>query len=62
LIFLEIDRNDVYSVLDIGKVADLILVVMSSKNADEGQLKVDPDQYSGAIDEQGYKALGLLRS
>jgi hypothetical protein len=23
---------------------------------------MDPDQYSGAIDEQGYKALGLLRS
>ena len=31
LIFLEIDRNDVYSVLDVGKVADVVLMVMSSK-------------------------------
>jgi len=62
LIFLEIDRNDVYSVLDVGKVADLILMVMSSKETDATQLKVDPDQSSGAIDEQGYKALALLRS
>ena len=31
LIFVEIDREDVYSILDIGKVADLVLMVMSSK-------------------------------
>ena len=35
---------------------------MSSQQADESNLKVDPDKYSGAIDEQGYKALALLRS
>ena len=62
LIFLEINRNDVYSILDAGKVADLCLMVMSASGADETLLKVDPDKYSGAIDELGYKALGLLRS
>ncbi len=34
LMFLEIDRNDVYAVLDAGKVADVILMVMSSKQTD----------------------------
>ena len=59
---MEIDRNDVYSVLDVGKVADLVLVIMSCKNANESQLKIDPDKYSGAVDEAGYRALALLRS
>jgi hypothetical protein len=62
LIFVEIDRNDIYSILDVGKVADMVLMVMSCKGTDESQLKVDPDKSSGAIDEQGYKALALLRS
>lgn len=62
VMFVEIDRNDVYSVLDIGKVADLILMVMSCRETDTSKIAQDPDQYSGAIDEQGYKALGLLRS
>jgi len=31
LIFKVIDRNDVYSILDVGKVADLMLMVMSCK-------------------------------
>jgi hypothetical protein len=35
VIFIEINRNDVYSVLDIGKVADIVLMVMSSKMVDE---------------------------
>lgn len=51
-----------YSVLDVGKVADMVLMVMSSQQADESNLKVDPDKYAGAIDEQGYRALALLRS
>lgn len=51
LIFLEIDRNDVYSVLDIGKIADLVVVVMSSKEADTSGLKTNPDDYAKAIDE-----------
>ena len=51
LIFMEIDRNDVYSVLDVGKVADIVLMVMSASNVDETQLKIDPDKGSHAIDE-----------
>jgi hypothetical protein len=62
LIFIEIDRHDVYSVMDIGKLADIILMVMSCKQTDASKITQDPDQYSGAIDEQGYKALALLRS
>ena len=31
LIFLQIDRNDPYSILDICKVADLVVVSMSCK-------------------------------
>ena len=48
--------------MEIGKVADIILVVMSCKEVDTKGLKIDPDKYSHAIDEQGYKALGLLRT
>jgi hypothetical protein len=62
LIFLEIDRDDVYSILDVGKVADLILVTMSCKETETQNLKQNPDECSKAIDELGYKALGLLRS
>lgn len=59
---MEIDREDPYSVLDIGKVADLIVVVMSCKETNATQLKTNPDECAGAIDEQGYRALSLLRS
>ena len=62
IIFLEIDRDDVYSILDAGKVADMVLMVMSAEESDETKVKINPDAYSGAIDQQGYKALSLLRS
>jgi len=62
LIFLEIDRQNEHTVLEVGKLADIILVVMSCKDTEIQGLKVDPDQFSHAIDETGYKALGLLRS
>lgn len=61
VIFVPIDRNDVYSILDVGKIADLILMVMSCKETDSSKITNNPDQYSGAIDELGYKALALLR-
>ena len=32
LIFKKIDRNDPYSILDICKVADIVVAVMSCKN------------------------------
>jgi hypothetical protein len=62
LIFLEINREDEYSVLEVGKIADIIVVVMSCADSNIQGLKVDPDKYSNAIDEIGYKSLGLLRS
>ncbi|CDW72986.1 pre-rrna-processing protein tsr1 homolog [Stylonychia lemnae] len=62
LIFLEINREDDEAVLQVGKIADLILVVMSCAESDIKGVKIDPDRFSNAIDETGYKALGLLRS
>ena len=50
------------AVLEIGKIADIILVAMSCADTEIKGLKTDPDRYSNAIDEVGYKALGLLRS
>ena len=48
--------------LEVGKLADIIIVVMSCADTEIEGLKMDPDQHSHAIDEIGYKALGLLRS
>ena len=62
LIFVEIDRENPHAVLEIGKLADIVVVVMSCADTDVKGLKVDPDNHSNAIDEVGYKALGLLRS
>jgi hypothetical protein len=62
LIFLEINRDDPYSVLEIGKIADIVLVSMSCKETEIDGLKLNPEKFSNAIDEAGYKALGLLRS
>lgn len=39
LIFLQIDRNDPYSVLDICKIADLVIVSMSCKKTNVAGLK-----------------------
>jgi len=62
LIFINVDRNDPYSIMDAGKVIDLMVVIMSCKNANVVKLKDDPYEQSNAIDEIGYKALSLIRS
>lgn len=62
LIFINVDRNDPYSIMDAGKVVDLMIVIMSCKNANVQLLKSDPHEQSNAIDEVGYKALSLIRS
>jgi len=62
LIFINIDRNDPYSVMDAGKVVDLMVVIMSCKNANVVKLRDDPYEQSNAIDEIGYKNLSLIRS
>lgn len=35
---------------------------MSCAESDVKGVKIDPDRFANAIDEVGYKALGLLRS
>lgn len=62
LIFLQVDRNDPYSVLDVCKVADLVVGVMSCKFTNVGGLKSDPFEHAKAIDEIGYRALFMMRS
>lgn len=51
MILLEIDRNDPLSVLDIGKVADVVVVVMSCSETNTQGLKLNPDENSNAIDQ-----------
>ena len=62
LIFLQIDRNDPYSILDISKIADLVIITMSCKHTIVGNLKQDPFEASKAIDELGYRALHMIRT
>jgi pre-rRNA-processing protein TSR1 len=62
LIFLEMDRNDPYSVMDIAKIADIVVVSMSCKKTNVNGIKQDPFEHAKAIDELGYRALSLIRS
>lgn len=62
LIFLEMDRNDPYSVMDIAKIADLVVVIMSCQQTNINGVKQDPFEHAKAIDELGYRALSLIRS
>jgi hypothetical protein len=39
LVFLEMDRNDPMSILDIAKMADQVLVIMSSKHTNVSGVK-----------------------
>lgn len=55
-------RDDPYSVMDISKIADIVVVVMSCKETNVSGVKHDPFQQSKAIDEIGYRALNLIRS
>ena len=61
MIFLEMNRHDPHSILDIGKVADIIVVAMSCKKSNLQDVKLDPYSSSNAIDEVGYKSLSLLK-
>lgn len=53
--------RDSYETLDVCKTADVVVFVMSCKNAQLDKLKDDPDIYANAIDEEGYHILSLLR-
>ena len=48
--------------MDVCKVADLVVAVMSCKETKVGGLKQDPFEQANAIDEVGYRALHLVRS
>lgn len=55
-------KRDIYSILDISKVADIILFSISCTKADVEKVKDDPDIHANAIDETGYKILSALRT
>ena len=55
-------KRDIYNILDICKVADVLVFVSSCKNTDASNWKLDPDKYSPSIDEFGYKILSIIRS
>lgn len=48
--------------MDVCKVADIVVAVMSCKETKVGGLKQDPFETANAIDEIGYRALHLVRS
>ena len=52
MVFTVINQRDVYNVLDIGKVADIIVFVMSCADAQVDKLRDDPNTYANAIDEE----------
>ena len=62
MVFTVINQRDVYNVLDIGKVADIIVFVMSCADAQVDKLRDDPNTYANAIDETGYEMLRILRA
>ncbi len=54
--------RDVYCILDICKIADLIIFVSSCKKTDYANWKKDPDRFSNSIDSFGYEILSMLRA
>ena len=57
MIFTTIDNKDQISVLDHGKAADIVLLVMSAKGADWKSVRINPDKFAAAIDLEGYRNL-----
>lgn len=54
--------RDLYCILDICKIADLIVFVSSCKKTDYANWKKDPDRFSNSIDSFGYEILSMLRA
>lgn len=55
-------KREIYEVMDVCKVADVLILAMSCKDAQLEKLKDDPDQFANAIDEKGYKFLDVIRA
>lgn len=60
-LMFHICERDPYAVLDISKVADILLFTLSCEEAKTDKVKDDPDEFANAIDEIGYKILNVLR-
>lgn len=60
-LMFHICKRDVYSVLDITKIADICLFTFSCKETKADKVRDDPDQHANAIDEVGYQILNVLR-
>lgn len=54
--------RDIYCILDICKIADLVIFVSSCKKTDYSNWKKDPDRFSKSIDSFGYEILSMLRA
>mmetsp|Transcript_28797 Transcript_28797/g.28504 ORF Transcript_28797/g.28504 Transcript_28797/m.28504 type:complete len:563 (-) Transcript_28797:264-1952(-) len=54
-------KRDIYSVLDITKIADICLFAFSCKEAQADKVRDNPDEFANAIDEVGYQILNVLR-
>jgi pre-rRNA-processing protein TSR1 len=61
LSLIKTNRN-IYNILDICKVVDIIIFVTNCKSADYSKWKTDPDKFSNAIDDFGYSILTMLRA
>ena len=57
-----ITKREVYNIMDICKVADVVIFVSSCRNTDVSNWKLDPDKFSHSIDDFGYNILSMLRA
>lgn len=48
--------------MDVGKIADIVILVHSCKETNVTTVKEDPFEHAKAIDEIGYRAISLIRS
>merc|ERR1711957_203577 len=55
-------QRDIYCILDICKIADLVIFVTSTKGTDVTNMKKNPDKFSNCIDSFGYEILTMLRA
>lgn len=53
--------RDMYEILDMTKVCDVVLFAFSCRNIDVSNWKKDPDVFANAIDERGYEILTMMR-
>lgn len=58
----EMSQQDVESLMDLIKCADLICPVLSCKSTNVQGMQLDPHEKGGAFDEVGYAILNMIRS